>query len=184
VLSFYSQHALDTMAGAMGGGMNLDGGDPRMGSSAGLGYGEADAISRPAHIKLHDPSITIEEYMHYAAITRADDRNVDAPHTDNAMKVAGLKSLNPFAKKREPAVATTTELNEKATTESSPNGRFVITEEEYIQASRAVRTATWGAVFFLLTTDILGPFSTAWAFRQMGYGPGAVLYTIFAAFAG
>lgn len=173
------------MAGTMGGGgINLDGGDPRMGSSAGLGYGEADAISRPAITKLHDPSITIEEYLHYAAITRADDRHLDAPHTDNALKVAGFRSLNPFAKKREPTSATATELNEKATTESTLDGRFVITEEEYVKASRAVRTATWGAVFFLLTTDILGPFSTAWAFRQMGYGPGAVLYTIFAAFAG
>lgn len=173
------------MAGTMGGGgMNLDGGDPRMGSSAGLGFGEADAISRPAHTKLHDTSVTIEEYMHYAAITRADDRHVDSPHTDDALKVAGLKSLNPFAKKREATVATNTELTEKAATaESSPDGRFVITEEEYIKASRAVRTATWGAVFFLITTDILGPFSTAWAFRQMGYGPGAVLYTIFAGFA-
>jgi len=172
------------MAGSMGGGMNLDGGDPRMGSAAGLGFGEASEISRPAIRKLHDPSVTIEEYMHYAAITRADDRNHVPKNSDNAMSVAGFKSLNPFAKKSVPAVATTTELNEKATAESSPDGRYVITEEEYVQASRAVRTATWGAVFFLITTDILGPFSTAWAFRQMGYGPGAVLYTIFAAFAG
>ena len=172
------------MAGNMGGAMNLDGGDARMGSSAGLGFGEAAEITRPAIRKLHDPSVTIEEYMHYAAITRADDRNHIDTHTDDVLKVAGFKSLNPFAKKREPAVATTTELSDKATAESSPDGRFVITEEEYIQASRAVRTATWGAVFFLITTDILGPFSTAWAFRQMGYGPGAVLYTIFAIFAG
>ena len=164
--------------------MNMDGGDARMGSAAGLGFGEASEISRPAIKKLHDPSITIEEYMHYAAITRADDRTHVAVHTDDALKVAGLKSLNPFAKKTQPTVATTTELNEKVVAESSPDGRYVISEEEYIQASRAVRTATWGAVFFLITTDILGPFSTAWAFRQMGYGPGAVLYTIFAAFAG
>ena len=162
----------------------MDGGDARMGSSAGLGFGEAAEITRPAIKKLHDPSITIEEYMHYAAITRADDRTHVDVHTDDALKVAGFKSLNPFAKKAEPAVATTTELNEKVVADSSPDGRFVISEEEYIQASRAVRTATWGAVFFLITTDILGPFSTAWAFRQMGYGPGAVLYTIFAAFAG
>lgn len=173
------------MAGTVaGGGLNLDGGDPHMGSSAGLGHGEAAAISRPTIQKLHDPSITFEEYMHYAAITRADDRNIDAPHTDSALKVAGLKSLNPFAKKSGTTAATTTELNDKSTAGSSPDGRFVISEEEYIQASRAVRTATWGAVFFLLTTDILGPFSTAWAFRQMGYGPGIVLYTIFAGFAG
>lgn len=173
------------MAGAIsGGGMNLDGGDPRMGLAAGVGHGEADTISRSACKKLHDPGITIEEYMHYAAITRADGRRIESPHSDDVLKVSGLRSLNPFAQRREPAVATTTELAEKAAAEPTSDGRFVITEEEYIQASRAVRTATWGAVFFLITTDILGPFSTAWAFRQMGYGPGAVLYTVFAAFAG
>lgn len=173
------------MAGAIsGGGMNLDGGDPRMGSAAGLGHGEAEAVSRSACTRLHDPSITIEEYMRYAAITRADGRRIESAPSDDVLKVAGLRLLNPFAKGREPAVATTIELAEKATAEAPSDGRFVITEEEYIQASRAVRTATWGAVFFLITTDILGPFSTAWAFRQLGYGPGAVLYTIFAALAG
>lgn len=153
------------MAGTMGGAMNMDGGDPRMGSSAGVGFGEGTEITRPATQKLHDPSITFEEYMHYAAITRADDRHINTPHTDNALKVAGFKGLNPFAKKRKPTVETSTELNEKAaapTTSSSPDRQgYVISEEEYITASRAVRTATWGAIFFLLTTDILGPFSTA-----------------------
>jgi len=38
--------------------------------------------------------------------------------------------------------------------------RYKITDEEYVQASRAVRTATWGAVSYLITTDILWPFST------------------------
>ena len=147
----------------MGGGMNLDGGDPRMGSSAGIGFGERATISRPAATKLHDPSVSFEEYMHYAAITRADDRHINTSHTDNALSVAGLKGLNPFAKKKEPDVVTSADLNEKAATaSSSPDGRqpYVISEEEYIIASRAVRTATWGAVFFLITTDILGPFST------------------------
>ncbi|KAL2042703.1 hypothetical protein N7G274_004462 [Stereocaulon virgatum] len=171
------------MAGTMGGAMNLDGGDPRMNSSAGVGFGVASEITRPTARKLHDPSVTFEEYMHYAAITRADDRNI-SPHTDNALSAAGLKSMNPFAKKRKPAVETVMQMDEKTASSSPDRTPYIISEEEYIQASRAVRTATWGAVFFLITTDILGPFSTAWAFRQMGYGPGAVLYTIFAAFAG
>ena len=139
----------------------MDGGDPRMNSSAGLGFGVASEITRPVARKLHDPRITFEEYLHYAAITRADDRHHATPHTDNALSVAGLKAMNPFAKKREPAVETVTQLNEKTSTSSPDRQPFTITEEEYIQASRAVRTATWGAVFFLITTDILGPFSTA-----------------------
>ena len=141
----------------------MDGGDPRMNSSAGLGFGVASEVTRPAVRKLHDPSITFEEYMHYAAITRADDRNITGPNTDNALSVAGLKSMNPFAKKEEPINERVTQMHdEKETATSSPDRQpYTITEEEYIQASRAVRTATWGAVFFLITTDILGPFSTA-----------------------
>ncbi|KAI4251757.1 MAG: hypothetical protein L6R42_008242 [Xanthoria sp. 1 TBL-2021] len=50
---------------------------------------------------------------------------------------------------------------------------------ERLQASRALRTATWGAVFYLITTDILGPYTTAWAFSQIGYAPASILYFIF-----
>ena len=35
-----------------------------------------------------------------------------------------------------------------------------VSDDEYVTASRAARSATWGAVFYLITTDILGPFST------------------------
>lgn len=141
--------------------MNLDGGDPRMGSSAGIGFGDTSEITRSAVHKLHDSSVSFEEYMHYAAITRADDRTMVPVQIDSVYTVSGLKALNPFAKKT-PAMATEAEPNEKGTTSSSSYRAqpFVIAEEDYVQASRAVRTATWGAVFFLITTDILGPFST------------------------
>ena len=59
--------------------------------------------------------------------------------------------------------------------------RWEITDQEWVNASRAARTATWGAVFYLITTDILGPFSTGWAFSQLGWGPAVTLYTIFGA---
>ncbi|KAI6910556.1 oligopeptide transporter protein [Hortaea werneckii] len=65
--------------------------------------------------------------------------------------------------------------------------RYGITEDEWYRAQRAVRTATWGSVFYLITTDILGPFSVPWAISQMGYGPGAGLYIgfgILAAYSG
>jgi len=54
-----------------------------------------------------------------------------------------------------------------------------ITEAEWETAQRATRTATWGSVFYLITTDILGPYNVPWAISQMGYGPGAALYTVF-----
>lgn len=67
--------------------------------------------------------------------------------------------------------------------EHSPASTGYPTDEEWFQASRAMRTATWGAVFYLITTDILGPYSVPWAMSQLGYGPGAVLYTVFAGLA-
>lgn len=75
------------------------------------------------------------------------------------------------------------------TDEKSPhhNNKFepmTISDDEWVQASRAARTATWGAVFYLITTDILGPFSTGYAFSQMGLGPGVALFTVFGALAG
>ena len=61
---------------------------------------------------------------------------------------------------------------------------MVISDEEWINASRAARTATWAAVFYLITTDILGPFSTGWSYAQLGYGPGISLFTVFGALSG
>jgi len=44
------------------------------------------------------------------------------------------------------------------------------------EANRALRVASWMSVFYLITTDILGPTSCPWAFSQLGYVPGVLLY--------
>lgn len=36
-----------------------------------------------------------------------------------------------------------------------------------------------GSVFYLITTDILGPYNVAFAISGLGYGPGVILYTAF-----
>lgn len=51
-------------------------------------------------------------------------------------------------------------------------------DEELINARRALRTASWFAVFYLITTDILGPSNAPFAFSQVGYVPGAILYVV------
>jgi hypothetical protein len=61
----------------------------------------------------------------------------------------------------------------------SGGDRHGIRETEWENAQRAGRTATWGAIFYLITTDIFGPSTVPWAISQMGYGPGAALYTVF-----
>ncbi|KAI0687986.1 transmembrane amino acid transporter protein-domain-containing protein [Cytidiella melzeri] len=50
--------------------------------------------------------------------------------------------------------------------------------EDLINARRALRTASWWAVFYLITTDILGPFNAPYAFSQVGYVPGVILYIV------
>lgn len=40
------------------------------------------------------------------------------------------------------------------------SNRYGITDDEWYNAQRSVRTATWGSIFYLITTDILGMLST------------------------
>ncbi|KAK7037552.1 hypothetical protein VNI00_011044 [Paramarasmius palmivorus] len=63
---------------------------------------------------------------------------------------------------------------------SSPGilGKSGVDQEELLTAQRALRTATWISVFYLITTDILGPFNAPFAFSQVGYVPGAILYVV------
>lgn len=70
--------------------------------------------------------------------------------------------------------------DEKTTDAPAQSGdRFGVTETEWERAQRATRTATWITVFYLITTDILGPYNVPWAISQMGYGPGIALYVVF-----
>ncbi|KAJ3498815.1 hypothetical protein NLG97_g825 [Lecanicillium saksenae] len=52
-------------------------------------------------------------------------------------------------------------------------------DEEWKTAARAMRTAGWSSIFFLVTTDILGWSSTPFVFASVGYGTGVALYVIF-----
>lgn len=53
--------------------------------------------------------------------------------------------------------------------EVSPN-RMDVSDEEWINANRAVRQASGAAAFYLITTDILGPFGLAYSFGTVGWG--------------
>ncbi|KAK3369668.1 transmembrane amino acid transporter [Lasiosphaeria ovina] len=142
----------------------------------------------------HDPSITFEEYLYYAEITRKEEEASNAlylsrrgPSTvQNLVKRTLFKSDNPPPPPTVDADAAAHEKSgdEKVADEKPSNGSTTaiitgVTADEWKQASRALRTAGWGGVFYLITTDILGPFTTPWAFAQMGYGPGVALYTVF-----
>lgn len=60
-------------------------------------------------------------------------------------------------------------------------------DAEWRRAARALRTAGWGTIFYLITTDILGWSQTPYVFASAGYGLGVgifVLFGIAAAFSG
>jgi len=169
--------------------------------------------------KLHDPSIPIEEYLHWAKITRADEERLYGPgsgfHAVGGrerfikekifrMKLPAdtlggerrrpsltigpngeaLGDLNAFSEKQSQVGRRSSKASGEKGVDAERRGSVVITDEEWVRASRAARTATWGAVFYLITTDILGPFTTGYAFSQLGFGPGISLFTVFGALAG
>jgi hypothetical protein len=157
---------------------------------------------------LHDKKVTFEEYLHYAKISRDEESRLYGPGSDFQAGPGPTKSfiMRHVARKQSvsredpakrfsiseavfsgkdgafPSDKKETSVGEALPETAGANGttdRWEITDQEWVNASRAARTATWGAVFYLITTDILGPFSTGWAFSQLGWGPAVSLYTIF-----
>lgn len=133
----------------------------------------------------NDTSISFEEYHYWAEKTRADERLADQAMRDRRGPRTMLKTMKGrFAKgddHNDEPDSNNAAIYETSSAEETMTG---VSEKEWKQASRALRTATWGSIFYLITTDVLGPFSTPWAFAQMGYGPGVALYTVFGGMAG
>jgi Transmembrane amino acid transporter protein len=165
--------------------------DPRLEKSS------LDHASYPNRVltTLYDPNISLEEYLYYAKLSRAEENRLFGPASNYKQSAGPIKrfALEKLGRKKlveRDAPAVQLQLREKTTENGSdsPNesisGPAIICEEEWLEASRAARTAAWGAVFYLITTDILGPFSVPWAFSQLGYGPAISLYTIFGALSG
>lgn len=114
----------------------------------------------PQHRPLHDSSVTFEEYNYYAQLSRAEEDT----YVDHDRERGWLSLIFP-SKSHGADVATNANINT-----SDKNVTATISEEEWTNASRALRTATRGAVFYLITTDILGPFGLPYAFATMGWG--------------
>ncbi|EAL94076.1 putative amino acid transporter [Aspergillus fumigatus Af293] len=159
----------------------LDGEDPRLrekerGTFDAVDHGTGTAAIRPQHRKLHDPSVTFEEYYYYAQLTRAEEES-----RPNGDQERGWLSIIFPSKSGGGVQPLPQHPSEDAKTPSAGDAarQMTITDEEWTNASRALRTATRGAIFYLITTDILGPFGLGYAFATMGWGPGIALYTVF-----
>lgn len=161
----------------------IDGGKP-------ANQDRPETFIHPSQRKVYDSSVTIEEYMHYAKLTREQEeiehKSGNVPQTGIWQQVRG--------KGAEPARAGAT--IESSGHDNDANGDHekrrgsrlsgfaVVTDDEWLNAARAMRTASWGAGFYLITTDILGPYGVGFALGTLGWGPGIALYTVFAFMAG
>jgi hypothetical protein len=119
--------------------------------------------------KAHDPNVTFEEYIFWARYSRADER-YENPNRD--IKIFGKtihQSRSGDAVEKLPYTPGHGVRGKHVLRgqDAPPPSQLNITDEDWVAASRAVRTASWGAIFYLITTDILGPFSTPYAFAAV-----------------
>jgi hypothetical protein len=129
------------------------------------GVGAVGQAHKPQSRKLHDSAVTFEEYQHYAHQTRAEeDALTKTGYETTIWSLVWPSKSGPHAGGNDGA-----KIDAKHNL-ADRNVRSHISDEEWTNASRALRTATRGAVFYLITTDILGPFSLPYAFASMGYG--------------
>lgn len=172
----------------------LDGGDPRLNEAE---HEKQDKLLtkpvggvgglKPQQRLIHDPTISFEEYYHYAQKTRAEEALHPATGHETRLISLIFPSKSDGGAIRQSS--NTDNLEPKDGQEPERNlsiaeVRAHVSDEEWNNASRALRTATRGSIFYLITTDILGPFALPYAFATMGWGPGIALYTVFAGLAG
>ena len=142
------------------GNFSAGGGEPRL-SDAGLTIDYIRPQNRPAH----DHRVTFEEYHYYANLTRAEEDALPPLETRGIRDIIFPPKAGPSAVSVSPREKTDDTPLEAGLDEKTPARRLSkaqhlpITDAEWTNASRAVRTATWAACFYLITTDILGPFS-------------------------
>lgn len=155
----------------------------------------APVLHGPGSIYL-DRGITFENYHYWANRSREAEKNIPTDNTGFSQvgrlmigkKPQGTQPPSSLSKVRitdEKTAGTKARPDSSRSTDKSEDAadNWEVTESEWEQAQRAARTATWGSVFYLITTDILGPTNVPWAISRMGYGPGVIIYTIFGAMA-
>ena len=100
---------------------------------------------------------------HKHKIVREAEVNTDKTGAGNTLAVTtSSTSVDPMAKQYGAFIS-----------QGEPN---FVTQPELEAACRALRVALWQAVFYLITSDILGWFNAPYAFRELGYGPGVMVF--------
>ncbi|CEP61063.1 uncharacterized protein LALA0_S02e05908g [Lachancea lanzarotensis] len=133
-------------------------------ASPGLHFSDDDALrEKEARISgievsseeshFNDKNLPLQAYIHYAEIQRDFERRNDL----DGLYAAQAEQI-----------------------ESDPHSNVFSVK---LDSQRALRIAKASSVFFLITTDILGPTNAPYAVAQMGWAPGVILYVLFGVFA-
>lgn len=91
----------------------------------------------PRQRKIHDSNVTFEEYSFYAQRTREEQRLHESPPWQWRTVFSPRKK--------------TAEASEEEHNHNGPSDSRIVTDEEWLNASRAFRTASWGAIFYLVS---------------------------------
>ena len=79
------------------------------------------------------------------------------------------QKVEPVVIRRESVTNSVNGNGQKEESVSPPARTTSISDEEWMNAERAVRQASGAACFYLITTDILGPFGLAYSFATVGW---------------
>ena len=107
-------------------------------------------------------NVEFEDYLFFAAIQRREEDLAVMPRSEKVEKSNWFTRLSEH---KGPNV----NINLDAIEAPPPP---TADELERENASRALRLASWASVFYLITTDILGPFNAPFAISQTGWVPG------------
>ncbi|KAF8553096.1 hypothetical protein OG21DRAFT_1414934 [Imleria badia] len=139
---------------------------------------ENDDVVPPEHFVLTDGlTPNLETYLFYAQEQR--DKEAAEARKEGHLPPTGWLSELFDLNRRALDQDSVTSADEKRGAPADEAAVLGITPTEYRAASSSLRTATWGAIFYLITTDILGPYSAPYAFAQVGYGPGVACFVAF-----
>jgi hypothetical protein len=122
-----------------------------------------------------ESNVPLEEFVYRARLQRERENKPEhgAGDMETAIPIFGFLSHISRKKKKEDDDSSSDKNNGKL-----PPGTSVEVEEVEV-ATRAVRNATWMSVFYLITTDMLGPTTAPYAVSQLGFVPGSLLYFFF-----
>ena len=143
-----------------------------LGGKAIDGSEKVEHDSRSVFSDPRDKRVEFEDYLYFAAIQRREEDLAILPPSE----LRNSEKSNWFSRLSEHKGPN---VNVKVHDTDNAAPPPTADELERENASRALRLASWASVFYLITTDILGPFNAPFAISQVGWVPGTIFLKSF-----